>query len=184
MGSGPNPAFLSPSGSDPGSIPSPLSVPSDSPAVGAPLVSQPPGKSGSKGTLVGAVVSALALAGIVGYVALRPSKPATGTGPTPGIAGAATGPAAPPALPTTAAPPDTTPAAAAPDAGVAGQSLAAVGRAFEGGDGDGHRGGFPIVPLLLRSATMPIHAITRMSATRSSIASISGSGAGASTCRT
>src|SRR3984957_13787710 len=78
-GSGPNPAFLSPSGSDPGSIPSPLSVPSDSPAAGAPLVSQPPARSGSKGTLVAAVVSALAIAGVVGYVALRPSKPVTGT---------------------------------------------------------------------------------------------------------
>jgi len=102
-GSGPNPAFLSPSGSDPGSIPSPLSVPSDSPAAGAPLVSQPPARSGSKGTLVAAVVSALALAGVVGYIALRPSKPVTGTGPTPTIA---TDPAVPP---TTAAAPDTAP---------------------------------------------------------------------------
>jgi serine/threonine-protein kinase len=103
-GSGPNPAFLSPSGSDPGSIPSPLSVPSDSPAAGAPLVSQPPTRSGSKGTLVAAVISALALAGIVGYIALRPSKPAAGTGPTPSVA--AVDPTAPPA---TAAAPDTAP---------------------------------------------------------------------------
>jgi serine/threonine-protein kinase len=115
-GSGPNPAFLSPSGSDPGSIPSPLSVPSDSPAVGAPLVSQPPGKSGSKGTLVAAVVSALALAGVVGYVALRPSKPASGTGPTPSSATMATDPATPPTPAPTAAAPDTTPTAAAPAA--------------------------------------------------------------------
>jgi hypothetical protein len=72
----------------------------------------------ARSALVAAVVSALALAGIVGYVALRPSKPATGTGPTPSIAGAATDPAAPPALPTTAAAPDTTPTAAAPAAPV------------------------------------------------------------------
>jgi serine/threonine-protein kinase len=115
-GSGPNPAFLSPSGSDPGSIPSPLSVPSDSPAAGAPLVSQPPGKSGSKGTLVAAVVSALALAGVVGYVALRPSKPASGTGPTPSSATMASDPATPPTPAPTAAAPDTTPTAAAPAA--------------------------------------------------------------------
>jgi serine/threonine-protein kinase len=108
-GSGPNPAFLSPSGSDPGSIPSPLSVPSDSPAAGAPLVSQPPARSGSKGTLVAAVVSALALAGIVGYVALRPSKPAAGTSPTPSVA--TVDPTAPP--PATAAAPDTAPPATA-----------------------------------------------------------------------
>ncbi len=106
-GSGPNPAFLSPSGSDPGSIPSPLSVPSDSPAAGAPLVSQPPARSGSKGTLVAAVVSALAIAGVVGYVARRPSKPVTGagTGTTAGD------PATPP--PATAAAPDTAPPATA-----------------------------------------------------------------------
>jgi serine/threonine-protein kinase len=83
-GSGANPAFLSPTTtSDPGSIPSPLAVPSDSPAAGAPLMSQPPGKSGSKGMLVAAVVGALAIAGIIGFVALRPSKPpVTTTGTT------------------------------------------------------------------------------------------------------
>jgi eukaryotic-like serine/threonine-protein kinase len=75
--SGANPAFLSPTTtSDPGSIPSPLSIPSDSPAAGAsPLMSQPPGKSGSKGMLVAAVVGALAIAGIIGFVALRPTRP-------------------------------------------------------------------------------------------------------------
>jgi len=78
--SGGNPAFLSPTTtSDPGSIPSPLAVPSDSPAAGAPLMSQPPGKSGSKGMLVAAVVGALAIAGIIGFVALRPNKPLTTT---------------------------------------------------------------------------------------------------------
>lgn len=115
-GSGPNPAFLSPSGSDPGSIPSPLSVPSDSPAAGAPLVSQPPARTGSKGTLVAAVVGALALAAIVGYVALRPSKPATATAPTPSASVAAdpgTATATAPA-PDTAAPPATASAPAAP----------------------------------------------------------------------
>jgi serine/threonine protein kinase len=74
VGSGANPAFLSPTGSDPGSIPSPLALPSDSPAGVAPLMSQPPGKSGSKGMLVAAVVGALAIAGIIGFVALRPTK--------------------------------------------------------------------------------------------------------------
>ncbi len=95
-GSGPNPAFLSPTGSDPGSIPSPLApltVPSDSPAAGAPLVSQPPARSGSKGTLVAAVVGALALVGIAGYVALRPTKPAV-AGPTPSSTTADTPPTA------------------------------------------------------------------------------------------
>jgi serine/threonine-protein kinase len=95
--SGANPAFLSPTTSDPGSIPSPLAVPSDSPA-GAPLMSQPPGRSGSKGMLVAAVVGALAIAGIIGFVALRPSK-ATDTPPT-----AATTPVP---TSTTVAPPET-----------------------------------------------------------------------------
>jgi len=92
--SGPNPAFLSPSGSDPGSIPSPLSMPSDSPAAGAPLVSQPPTKSGSKGMLVAAVVGALAIAGIIGYVALRPSHPTPAT-PATATAAATTTPTTP-----------------------------------------------------------------------------------------
>ena len=83
QGSGPNPVFLSPSVTDSGSIPSPLSVPSNSPAAGALLVSQPPSKSGSKGTLVAAVVGALAVAGVVGYVALRPARPAGGANPAP-----------------------------------------------------------------------------------------------------
>jgi serine/threonine-protein kinase len=90
--SGSNPAFLSPSASDPGSIPSPLAVPSDSPAAGAPLMSQPPSKSGSKGMLVAAVVGALAIAGIIGYVALRPSKPSTVDKPS-GTAAATSTPA-------------------------------------------------------------------------------------------
>ncbi len=83
-GSGPSPAFLSPSGSDPGSIPSPLGTASDSTSGSAPLVaSRAPGKTGSKGTLVAAVVGALAVAGIVGYFALRPTKPAEATSQVP-----------------------------------------------------------------------------------------------------
>jgi serine/threonine-protein kinase len=104
--SGANPAFLSPSGSDPGSIPSPLTVPSDSPAVGAPLITQPPGKSGSKGMLVAAVVGALALAGIVGYVMLRPSHGTTPLGPQ-----AASSLPTPTATPDTPTPPTATPTA-------------------------------------------------------------------------
>jgi serine/threonine protein kinase len=75
LASGSSPSFLSPNTtSDPGSIPSPLAVPSDSPGA-VPLMSQPPGRTGSKGMLVAAVVGALAIAGIIGYVALRPTKP-------------------------------------------------------------------------------------------------------------
>jgi serine/threonine-protein kinase len=110
--SGANPAFLSPTTtSDPGSIPSPLAVPSDSPAAGAPLMSQPPGKSGSKGMLVAAVVGALAIAGIIGFVALRPTKPLTtpSANPTSTGATAPTSPTIPDnataATPTTVTPP-------------------------------------------------------------------------------
>jgi serine/threonine-protein kinase len=67
-GSGANPAFLSPSGSS--EVQSPLGVASDSPA--GLLASQMPGRNGSKGMLVVAVVGALACAGLVGYLALRP----------------------------------------------------------------------------------------------------------------
>jgi serine/threonine protein kinase len=105
--SGANPAFLSPSGSDPGSIPSPLTVPSDSPAAGAPLITQPPGKNGSKGMLVAAVVGALALAGIFGYVMLRP-----GHTTAPGPQAASSNPAVPTQTPT--APTDTVTAAPPP----------------------------------------------------------------------
>ncbi|MGH7295217.1 MAG: protein kinase domain-containing protein [Polyangiaceae bacterium] len=106
--SGANPAFLSPTGSDPGSIPSPLAVPSDSPAAGAPLMSQPPGKYGSKGMLVAAVVGALAIAAIIGFVALKPTKTTlvtTGSSPTATTAVTPTGTAAETA--TQAAPPPT-----------------------------------------------------------------------------
>ncbi len=110
--SGANPAFLSPTTtSDPGSIPSPLSIPSDSPAAGAsPLMSQPPGKSGSKGMLVAAVVGALAIAGIIGFVALRPNRPlgpvtSSGNPPTTTMGQTPDTPTATAAPPPTVAPP-------------------------------------------------------------------------------
>ena len=106
-GSGQNPAFLSPgsgpTSSDPGSMPSPLGTPSDSP-VGTPVISQAPGGS-SKGTLVAAVVGALALAGIVGFVALRPGKPLAVASTAPAPSAAATDTAAASATATTSAPP-------------------------------------------------------------------------------
>ena len=113
--SGANPAFLSPTTtSDPGSIPSPLAVmPSDSPAGVAPLMSQHPAKSGSKGMLVAAVVGALAIAGIIGFVALRPAKQGGVTSPTGSpTSTSTTSPTSPTspetataAIPTTATPP-------------------------------------------------------------------------------
>lgn len=72
-GSNEVPVFLSPSTSDIGSFPSPLSMSGEGPASGAPLVSQPPqARSGSKGMLVVAVLGALGVAGTIGYVTLRP----------------------------------------------------------------------------------------------------------------
>jgi serine/threonine-protein kinase len=106
--SGSNPAFLSPTGSDPGSIPSPLAVPSDSPAAGAPLMSQPPSRTGSKGMLVAAVVGALAIAGIIGYVALRPGKPTTAPASQTPMATAATETATAPPTNTVAVAPTAT----------------------------------------------------------------------------
>jgi serine/threonine-protein kinase len=46
---------------------------SEAPANGGALFSQAPAKSGSNGMLVAAVVGALASAGLLGYVALRPN---------------------------------------------------------------------------------------------------------------
>jgi serine/threonine-protein kinase len=97
--SGSNPSLLSSTGSNPASIPSPLAMPSDSPAGSVPLLSQPPNKSGSKGMLVAAVVGALACAGIIGYVALRPSKPST-PAPLANAQPAATSPSTETAAPT------------------------------------------------------------------------------------
>ena len=70
--SGTGPSFLSPSVSE---VPSPLRT-GDSAAAGALLVSQAPGRVGSKGTLVVAVVGALGCAGLVAYLAMRPRLPA------------------------------------------------------------------------------------------------------------
>jgi eukaryotic-like serine/threonine-protein kinase len=70
--SGTGPSFLSPSVSE---VPSPLRT-GDSAAAGALLASQAPGRVGSKGTLVVAVVGALACAGLVAYLAMRPRLPA------------------------------------------------------------------------------------------------------------
>jgi serine/threonine protein kinase len=66
-GSGANAAFLSPSASDPGVIPSPLAVPSDSASVA--VVASP--KSGSKGMLMAAVIGGLALVGGIAFFAMK-----------------------------------------------------------------------------------------------------------------
>jgi len=82
-GSGPqNPAFLSPSASDPGVIPSPLASPSDSASV--PIVSQPQ-KSGSKGLLMVAVLGILGVVGGGLFFMMKGSNATT----TPGGAGQA-----------------------------------------------------------------------------------------------
>jgi serine/threonine-protein kinase len=72
--SGANPMFQSPSGSDPGSIPSPLAVPTGAPA-GAPILSLPPTRTSSKVMLLAAVVGALGIVSLAGYVAMRPTTP-------------------------------------------------------------------------------------------------------------
>jgi serine/threonine-protein kinase len=79
---GATPAFLSPSTSEVGSFPSPLSIPSHGATSSPPLASQPPGKGGSKGMLFAAVVGALAVAGAAAFVALRPAPaPSPPAGP-------------------------------------------------------------------------------------------------------
>jgi eukaryotic-like serine/threonine-protein kinase len=93
------------SGSGPASIVSPLGMPSDSPASGSALVSPPPPRSGSKSTLVVAVIGALCVAGIVGWVALRSSKPATAGPTTAPTTGGSTAPATGSAAPSASAPP-------------------------------------------------------------------------------
>jgi serine/threonine-protein kinase len=96
--SGTNAVFVSPTGSDPGSIPAPLGAPTDAPPARALLVSQPPSKTGHKGMLLAGSVGALGLVAIVGYVALRPAKTVTATPAT-----ASSVPAMPPAPDTTTA---------------------------------------------------------------------------------
>jgi serine/threonine protein kinase len=74
---GSHPPFLSPlTPSDLGSFPSPLAMPSESPGAIPHLLSQPPPGSGSKGMLAAAVVGALAIVGMIGFVAFRPTHPA------------------------------------------------------------------------------------------------------------
>ena len=70
-GSGANAAFLSPSASDPGVIPSPLLSPSDSAAVA--VVAGP--KTGSKGMLTAAVIGGLALVGGIAFFAMKGNTP-------------------------------------------------------------------------------------------------------------
>jgi serine/threonine-protein kinase len=110
---------------DSGSIQSPLLLPSDSPPPGGNLASQPPGKSGSKGVLVGAMVGALALAGVMGYVALSAGK----TG------GAGTGAASATQASTTTAPPATTTATTAAPTQTAAAPLQATVRVNTDPDG-------------------------------------------------
>jgi serine/threonine-protein kinase len=78
--SGPqNAAFLSPSASDPGVIPSPLLSPSDSASV--PIVSQSQ-RSGSKGLLLFAVVGVVAVVGAAAFFAMKGNANPIVTGPT------------------------------------------------------------------------------------------------------
>jgi serine/threonine-protein kinase len=90
--------------SDAGSFPSPLSVSSDGPASNAPLISTPPPRAGSKVMLLVAVLGALAVAGTIAFVALRPAPVASGS-----VGGRAAQPGDP-----LAAPPVMVPAASAP----------------------------------------------------------------------
>jgi serine/threonine protein kinase len=73
--------------SDPGSLPAMLALPSDSPPPGGNLASQAPGKNGSKGVLIAAVIGALALAGVMSYVALSSGRPAANGTTTPATSG-------------------------------------------------------------------------------------------------
>ncbi len=107
LGSGANPAFLSPSVSD---MPVPLGRTGDSPGGGALLTSHMPGRGGSKAALITAVVSALGCAALAGYLAMRPPHaPAAGApasvvqGGAPSLQGTLT--AAPPTEAVPLAPP-------------------------------------------------------------------------------
>ena len=107
---GPSPAYLSAATpSDPASARSPLAVTSDTPGANAPA-SLSAGRNGSKGMLIAAVVGALAIAGVIGFVALRPTlgtastaaQPATTTATPAAATVAAADPAAPTAAPAVA----------------------------------------------------------------------------------
>jgi serine/threonine protein kinase len=104
-GSGANAAFLSPSASDPGVIPSPLAGPTDSASV-AVVAST---KTGSKGMLTAAVVGGLALVGGIAFFAMKGNTPKANANPN--TASTATQAAAGQPGATTAA--TTTPTAAA-----------------------------------------------------------------------
>jgi hypothetical protein len=72
---GANPSFLSPTATrDAESILAPLAMPGDSPAGIGPLSAEPPLHSGSTGMLVTAVVGALGVAGMIGFLVLRPAE--------------------------------------------------------------------------------------------------------------
>ncbi len=89
--------------SEVGSFPSPLSVTSGSnggPASHAPLTSTPPPRAGSKGMLVAAVLGALAVAGTIAFVSMRPGTGGAVMQPSPAVSPSTPEPAAPsPALP-------------------------------------------------------------------------------------
>jgi serine/threonine-protein kinase len=93
---GATPAYLSPSSSEVGSFPLPLSMPSQGAASSPPLASQPPGRGGSKGMLFAAVVGALAVAGAAAFVALRPAPAPSRAPALPLAAAASTAAAIPP----------------------------------------------------------------------------------------
>jgi serine/threonine-protein kinase len=104
------PGGVSVSSPSEGSFPSPLSLPSQAPPAGIPAPSLPPGRGGSKGTLVIAVLGALAAAATIAFVALRPAPGApaqatqSGTPSLPSQSPAATV-AAPAPAPAPSAPP-------------------------------------------------------------------------------
>ena len=84
-GTGALPALVSPAtprnvGAVPGfsAFSSPFGGAAEGPASNAPLVSSPPVRAGSKGMLVAAVLGALAIAGTIAFVALRPGPPGGG----------------------------------------------------------------------------------------------------------
>ena len=79
--SGPNPR-LTPSG-ELNHIPSPFAISGETVMAGAPVMSPPAARSGSKGMLAAAIVGALAIAGITGYVAIRPDKSVAANPPAP-----------------------------------------------------------------------------------------------------
>jgi serine/threonine-protein kinase len=107
-GTGPQPAFLSPSASDAGVIPSPL-VATSSDSASVPIVSQPQ-KSGSKGLLMVAVLGILVAAAGGLVFMMKGSNANTASNAAPGAATVT----APPTTSAVAPPPVATQAAADP----------------------------------------------------------------------